>query len=56
MFFSEDYKVLWDSSIQTDHVINARRLDLVVVDRNNRTCKIIDFALPGNRIDDKVKR
>ena len=44
---SEDYKILWDFSIQTDHVIEARRLDLVVVDKK-RTCKIIDFAVPGD--------
>ena len=27
----EDYQILWDFSIQTDHVIKAQRLDLVVV-------------------------
>ena len=37
-------KVLWDFSIQTDHVIEAWRPDLVVVDK--RTCKITDFAVP----------
>ena len=52
---SEDYKILWDFSIQTDHVIEARRPDLVVVDKR-RTCKIIDFAVPGySRIDEKEK-
>ena len=29
---NEDYKILWDFSIQTD-VIEARRPDLVVVDK-----------------------
>ena len=53
---SEDYKILWDFSIQTDHVIEARRPDLVVVDKKRRTCKIIDFAVPGyNRIEEKEK-
>ena len=45
---SEDYKILWDFSIQTDHVIEARRPDLVVVDKKRRTCKIIDFAVTGD--------
>ena len=45
---NEDHKILWDFSIQIDHVIEARRPDLVVVDKN-RTCKIIDFAVPGDR-------
>ena len=44
---NEDYKILWDFSIQTDHVIEARRPDLVVVDKKERSCKIIDFAVPG---------
>ena len=53
---NEDYKILWDFSIQTDHAIEARRTDLVVVDKKERSCKIIDFALPGDsRIDEKEK-
>ena len=40
---------------ETD-VIEARRLDLVVVDKKKRTCKIIDFAVPGDiRIEEKEK-
>ena len=51
---NEDYKILWDFSIQTDHVIEARRPDLVVVDKKRRTCKVIDFAVPGNsRIEEE---
>ena len=38
---------MWDFSIQTDHVIGARRPNLVVVDKE-RSCKIIDFAVPGD--------
>ena len=53
---NEDYKILWDFSIQTDHVIEARRPDLVVVDMKERSCKIIDFAVPGDsRIKEKEK-
>ena len=44
-----------DFSIHTDHVIEARRPDLVVVDKK-RSCKIIDFAVPGHsRIEEKEK-
>ena len=50
---SEDYKILRDFSIQTDHVIEAWRPDLFVVDQE-RSCKIIDFAAPGDsRIEQK---
>ena len=53
---NEDYKILWDFNIQTDHVIEARRTDLVVIDRKERSCKIIDFAVPGDsRIEEKEK-
>ena len=53
---NEDYKILWDFSIQTDHVIEARRPDLVVVDKKERSCKIIDFAVPrDSRIEEKEK-
>ena len=47
---------MWDFSIQTDHVIETRRPDLVVVDKKERSCKIIDFAVPGDsRIEEKEK-
>ena len=50
---NEDYKILRDFRIQTDHVIEARRPDLVVVDKKERS-KIIDFAVPGDsRIEEK---
>ena len=49
---NEEYKILWDFSIQTYHVVEARRPDLAVVDRKERSCKIIDVAVPG---DSKIK-
>ena len=53
---NEDYKILWNFSIQTDHVIEARRPDLVVVDKKERSYKIVDFAVPGDsRIEEKEK-
>ena len=45
---------MWDFNIQTDHVIEARRQDLVVVYKKERSCKIIKFAVPGDsRIEEK---
>ena len=38
------------------HVIEARRPDLVLVDKKERIYKIIDFAVPGDiRIEEKEK-
>ena len=46
---------MWDFSIQTDHVIEAQRPDLVLVDKKERS-KIIDFPVPGDsRIGKKEK-
>ena len=53
---NEDYKISWDFSIPTDHLIEARRPDLAVVDTKERNCKIIYFAVPGDsRIEEKEK-
>ena len=47
---------MWDFIIHTYHVIKAWRPDLVVLDKKRRTCKIIDFAPPGDsRIEEKEK-
>ena len=46
---------MWDYSIPTDHVIEALRPDLAVVDKE-RSCKIIDFAVPvDSSIEEKEK-
>ena len=48
---------MWDFSIQTDHVIEARGSGLVTIDNKRRTCKVIDFAVPGNsRIEEREKK
>ena len=43
---NENYKLLWDFSIRTDYHIEARRPDLVLVDKSKRSCRIIDLAIP----------
>ena len=53
---NEDYKILWDFSIQTDHVIDTWGPHLVVVDKKRRTCKTTDFAVhTDSRIEEKEK-
>ena len=37
-FKSENCKFLWHFSIQTDHAIEFQRLNLVLVNKKNRTC------------------
>ena len=49
------HKLLWDFNIQTDHLIPARRPDLIIIkkkkkkkEKEKRTCKIVDFAVPAD--------
>ena len=47
-------KLLWDFDIQTDHLISARRQDLIIMNKKKkkkkrkRICKIVDFAVPAD--------
>ena len=49
---NDSHKLLWDFNIQTDHLIPARRPDLIIINKKKkkkkRTCKIVDFAIPAD--------
>ena len=49
---NETHKLLWDLEIQPGHQILARRPDLIIINKKERTCRIVDFALP---VDHRVK-
>ena len=51
---NETYKLLKDFEIQTDHLISARRTDLIKINKKKRerTSRIVDFAVPT---DHRVK-
>ena len=40
------HKLLCD--IQTDHLIPARRPDLIIINKKKKVCKIVDFAVPAD--------
>ena len=42
-------KILWDFNIQTDHVIQHRRPDIVVLYKNERKCHLIHIAAPRDK-------
>ena len=51
---SQDFKVLWDFVIQCDRFVQARRTDIVVVDKIKKEVKLIDIAIPGDcRVKEK---
>ena len=47
---NDTHKLLWDFDIQTDHLISARRPDLIIINKKKKTriCKIVDFAVPAD--------
>ena len=49
---NEMHKIIWYFEILTDHLISARRPDLVIVNKKERTCQVVDFAVPA---DHRVK-
>ena len=58
---NDEVKLLWDMNIQCDHVIEARRLDIVAVNKQKKKCTIIDIAVPGDKRigekeDEKVEK
>ena len=55
----ETLKILWDFEIQIDHLISARRPDLVIGIKKKITCRIVEFAVPADhriKLKEKEKR
>ena len=54
---NENLKILWYLTIQCDYMIEARRPDIVVVDKVKKDSMIIDVAIPGDtRVCDKEQK
>ena len=50
----DDVKLIWDINIQCDNVMEARRPDLILVAKNEKSCLTIDVAIAGDcRIREK---
>ena len=45
---NDSHKLLWDFNIQTGHLIAAKRLDLLIINKKKRICKIVDIAVPAD--------
>ena len=53
---NEEVKILWEGIIQCDREIKVRKPDIDVVNRNERSCVIIDIAILGDiRVNEKEK-
>ena len=44
-------KIIWDFDMQTDHVIQTGRTDMIVINKKENTAQVIDFAIPNDRLD-----
>ena len=40
--------ILWDFPLRTDRTIQANRLDIIIKDKQNKTCKLIDVSVPSD--------
>ena len=40
---------MWDFNIQTDHVIQHRRPDIIILYKTEGKCHLIDIAVPGDK-------
>ena len=45
---NDTHKLLWDFDIHTDHLISARRPDLIIINKKKRICKILYFDVPAD--------
>ena len=46
---NDTHKLQWGFDIQTDHLISARRPDLIINYKNKKEiCTIVDFAVPAD--------
>ena len=47
--WTEDVTVLWDQEVYTDSKIMAIRADIIIKNRKEKTCILIDMAIPADR-------
>ena len=47
---NDTHKLLCDFNIETDRLIPARKLDLIIINKKKSICKIVDFAVPADQV------
>ena len=52
---NDTHKLLWDNDIQTDHLISARRPDLIIINNNNKKKKRKSVKLSTLSTDQRIK-
>jgi uncharacterized protein YcsI (UPF0317 family) len=45
----EDVRVFWNQGVHTDRKVTANKPDIVIKNKKEKTCILIDVAIPGDR-------
>ena len=61
LYKNDTQKLLWDFDIQTDHLISARRPDLIIINKkkkeeNLQNCRLCYPGRPRHKTEKNVKR
>ena len=46
---NEKVTILWDMQVHTDKTIKANKPDIIIKDKQEKTCMLIDMAIPSDR-------
>ena len=46
---NENVTILWDMQVHTDKTIKANKPDIITKDKQQKTCILIDMAIPSDR-------
>jgi len=41
--------MVWNPQVKTDRIASNNKPDIIIRDNENRTCMLIDVAIPGDR-------
>jgi hypothetical protein len=45
----EDVTVLWNQGVRTEREVTANRPDIIIKNKKEKTCMLIDVAIPADR-------
>ena len=44
-----DVTLLWNQAVHTDREVTGNRLDIIIENKKEKTCTLIDVAIPADR-------
>jgi len=49
VFEERDVTVLWNQAVHTEKEVTANRPDIIIKNKKEKTCTLIDVAIPADR-------